>query len=117
MTDSKETKRVRTWWILDHIKDGAAQAFEDPRKSPMIKEYMTQVIALEDILPALRALGKISQLESMPLPDQDTVIKKHNVMASFAREALEPLAHLLKEYTDEMNRIERFEKLKPYLGV
>jgi hypothetical protein len=34
------------------------------------------------------ALGRIEQLESMPLNDKDTVLKKHNIMGSLAREAL-----------------------------
>lgn len=34
------------------------------------------------------ALGRIEQFESLPLNDKDGPLKKHNVMAMFAREAL-----------------------------
>ena len=38
---------------------------------------------------AVKALGMISQLESLPLSlEKEAVVKKHNVMGSFANEAL-----------------------------
>lgn len=49
----------------------------------------TWALAMEKVKPLVEALEKIDQLESLPLPDQNTVSKKFNVMASFARGALD----------------------------
>ena len=40
---------------------------------------------------AMETLGRISQLENLPLDDSKTLIKKHNVMGMFASEALNKL--------------------------
>jgi hypothetical protein len=37
---------------------------------------------------AVEVLGKIYQLETMELPDKNTLLKKHNIMASFANNAI-----------------------------
>lgn len=37
----------------------------------------------------LNALERISQLETMQLNDSNTLLKKHNLMATFARESIE----------------------------
>lgn len=49
-------------------------------------------LALSELVPRVERLveahRRISQLENMELPDKNTVLKKHNVMASFSNTAL-----------------------------
>lgn len=67
-----------------------------PATKAMLREAPTDLALLTDALEiAIKALGMVDQLEALPLPDAKTLLKKHNVMATFAREAQTKITELI----------------------